>query len=271
MIEDPDLRPDESWGEDALGPPDACRVIGYFPCTIHLKAKLEVLEKRLQDLEKDTGIDCRVDYARIDQEDWAESWKAFFWPERITQHITVKPTWRSYEPQPGETVVEIDPGMAFGTGTHPTTAMCIRLIEQYVRKGDAFLDVGVGSGILMAVAAKLGAGFLCGIDSDDIAAGIAEKNLVVNRVSRQQFVLKTGNLLEGVSERFELIVANILSREILALLEDVPMRLSDDGVFICSGIIEKNSERILSKIKTQQLNILEILKDTGWVAIACRR
>ncbi len=271
VIDDPALSPDEAWGEDAAGPPDTCCVSGYFPDTRSSKEKLRSLEQRLRVMEKEFGFHCRIDYARIDEENWAESWKTFFWPEKITRRITVKPTWRSYEPEPGEVVVEIDPGMAFGTGTHPTTAMCIRLIEQYLKKGDTFLDIGTGSGILMIVAAKLGADTLCGIDNDEMAVEIAERNLVINNVPKKRFQLKTGDLLDGVKKRFDLIAANILSQEVLTLLDSVIMNLSATGMFICSGIIEKNSEGIIAKMKTQGFKILEIQKENEWVAIVSGR
>jgi ribosomal protein L11 methyltransferase len=267
VIDDPELMPEEAWGEDAVGPPESCCVSGYFADNRSSKEKLRSLEQRVRVMERKFGFHCRIDYKRIDEENWAESWKTFFWPEKISRHITVKPTWRSYEPGPEELVVEIDPGMAFGTGTHPTTAMCIRLIEQYFKKGDAFLDIGTGSGILMVVAAKLGADTLCGIDNDEMAVEIAERNLVINHVPQKRFQLKTGDLLNGVQARFDLIAANILSQEILSLLDSVVLNLSATGIFICSGIIEKNSQGIVAKMKARGLKILEIRKEEGWVAI----
>lgn len=267
VIDDPELKPDEAWGENAVGPPESCSVSGYFADALSSKEKIRSLEQRVHVMEKRFGFVCRITYTCIDEEEWAESWKAFFWPEKISRQITVKPTWRFYEPGPEEVVVEIDPGMAFGTGTHPTTAMCIRLIEQYLKKGDAFLDIGTGSGILMVVAAKLGAETVCGIDNDEVAAEIAERNLAINNVSRKRIQLKTGNLLNGIQKRFDLIAANILSKEILILLDAVLLNLSASGIFICSGIIEKNSPGIVAKMKALGLKILEIRKEEGWVAI----
>jgi ribosomal protein L11 methyltransferase len=271
VIEDPELIPDEAWGEDAVGPPDTCCVSGYFPDAGSTREKINSFEQRLRVMERDIGFHCKIEYRRIDEENWAESWKAFFWPEKITRQITVKPTWRSYEPGQGELVVEIDPGMAFGTGTHPTTAMCIHLIEQYLKNGDAFLDIGTGSGILMVAAAKLGAATVYGIDNDEMAVEIAEKNLFINNVPKERFQLKIGHLLDGVQERFDLVAANILSQEILILLDSVIKNLSATGIFICSGIIEKNCEGIVEKIKTQGFNLLEIRKKNGWVAIVSGR
>jgi ribosomal protein L11 methyltransferase len=271
VIDDPNLAPDDAWGEDAVGPPDSCAVSGFFPDVNTREENLMLLEQRVHNIEKEFGLQCRITYTRMDEADWAESWKEFFWPEKITSHIIVKPTWRSYAKGPGEIVIEIDPGMAFGTGTHPTTAMCIGLIEKYLKKGASFLDIGTGSGILMAVAAKLGADRLCGIDNDALAIEIAEKNLVLNQVSPNHFQLKTGDLLDGIQERFDLIAANILSQEILNVLDSVGLNLSALGIFICSGIIEKNSERIVRKTESLGFSILEKKTKEGWVAIVAGR
>jgi ribosomal protein L11 methyltransferase len=259
--------PDEAWGEDAVGPPESCGVSGYFADTRSSKEKLRFLEQRIRVMEREFGFRCRIDYTRINEENWAESWKAFFWPEKISRHITVKPTWRSYEPGPEEVVVEIDPGMAFGTGTHPTTSMCIRLIEQYLKHGDTFLDIGTGSGILMVVAAKLGADKLFGIDNDEMAVKIAARNLAINNVPQNRFQLKTGDLLNGIQDRYDLIAANIFSQEILNLLDSMVLNLSATGIFICSGIIEKNRPAIVAEMKARGFKILEIRKEKGWVAI----
>ena len=175
QIEDPELAPEETWGEGACIGPLQHAVIGFFPDTPQTADKLNELEKKIRSLEKTLGICCRKAFRQMDEEDWAESWKAFFWPQRITSRITVKPTWRDYNAESDEIVLEIDPGMAFGTGTHPTTALCITLIERHLSKGSTFLDIGTGSGILMVAAARLGAARLVGIDNDEIVLGIAKK------------------------------------------------------------------------------------------------
>jgi ribosomal protein L11 methyltransferase len=269
QIEDPDLEPEESWGEDACTVPSQHAVIGFFPDSSQTAERLNELEKEIRSLERHFGIRSRTEYKRIDEEDWAESWKAFFWPQRITSRITVKPTWREYKAEPDEIVLEIDPGMAFGTGTHPTTALCISLIEKYLFPGAAFLDVGTGSGILMVAAARLGAGKLIGIDNDAIALEIAEKNLRLNHINPLCFELKAGNLADDIDGRFNLIVANILSEAILQLLETCSRRMAAKGVFICSGICEDNGGHVLKKIRQQGLTILEELHEDGWVAMAC--
>jgi ribosomal protein L11 methyltransferase len=271
VIEDPELAPDEDWGEDGLGPYVSCCVSGYFPKTDSVNEKLALLENQIRDMEHRYGFKARVDYRRLDEENWADAWKAFFGPEKITDHITVKPTWRAYDSQPGETVVEIDPGMAFGTGTHPTTAMCIRLMEAYLRKGQHVLDIGVGSGILMVVAAKLGAVELYGVDTDADAIEIAANNLAINQVARQRFMLRTANLLEGVLKCYDVIVANLQKKEIMILLKDVPQKLAPKGIFICSGLIEKDYASVVAKMERNGWLVLKSLKENGWVAIAASR
>ncbi len=268
-IEDQGLEPDEPWGEGVPTGPLQQAVIGFFPDTPQTIHKLNELEKKIRSLEITFGFHSRKEYKQLDEEDWAESWKAFFWPQRITSRITVKPTWREYKAGSDEIVLEIDPGMAFGTGTHPTTALCITLMEKHLSPGATFLDVGTGSGILMVAAAKLGAGRLVGIDNDEIALGIADKNLQINHVSQACFELKAGNLADDIDGRFDLIVANILSKVILKLLGTIGRHLSSKGVLICSGIYQDNCGDVLKKMQQQGLTILQERHEDGWVAIAC--
>lgn len=269
VVDDPDLEPAEGWGEDAVHPPQVPGVTGYFADTREAAAKCKSLEAALRRLETSAGIQARVQYTRIDEQDWAEAWKEYFWPEKITDTIVVKPTWREYPASAQEIVLEIDPGMAFGTGTHPTTALCVRMIQTHLEPGDAFLDVGTGSGILMIAAAKLGAGEICGVDNDLVALTVAEENLLANRIDR--FQLLAGSLVDRVSRTFEIVAANILAEVILELLPAVTPLLKDSGVFIASGIIAAKKEAVLSGLKENGLTVIEVLEKEGWVAIAARK
>lgn len=268
-IEDPDLYPEEGWGKDACPVPLQHAVIGFFPETPQTPEKLNELEKKIQFLEKILGVHISKEFKHMDEEDWAESWKAFFWPQRITDRITIKPTWRDYIAESDELILEIDPGMAFGTGTHPTTALCIALIERYLSEGATFLDVGTGSGILMVAAAKLGAGRLVGIDNDEVALEIAEKNLRLNHIEQERFDLKAGNLADDIDGRFDVVVANILSHVIIKLLGTIGQHMSAKSVLICSGIYKDNCEDVLKTMQQQGLTLLEKRHEDGWVAIAC--
>jgi ribosomal protein L11 methyltransferase len=160
--------------------------------------------------------------------------------------------------------------MAFGTGTHPTTCMCITMIEKYLNTGDSFLDVGTGSGILMIAAAKLGAARVWGTDNDEIAVDIAWKNLMQNRIAKATFNVITGNFMEKVSARFDVVAANMTSKSILILLEDIKKVLVKKGIFICSGIIEEDKNYVINKMKNLGFEVIEILTKENWVSIACR-
>lgn len=245
---------------------EAC-VTGYFPLDERIDNQRHKLESALLKLKQEIKFDYQVDYSETAEEDWAESWKAFFKPERIGRRLVVKPTWELYESRPADVIIEIDPGMAFGTGTHPTTAMCLETIESYLKPGDSFLDLGTGSGILMIAAARLGAKRLVGIDKDPVAAEIAEKNMKRNDIPEEIYQVKTGNLTREIDERFDLIAANILTEVVLTLLDNLNEVVAENGTIILSGITE--SKRHMVHKKMAEKGILEVetrLRDS-WAAI----
>jgi ribosomal protein L11 methyltransferase len=269
-LEEPGMQPEEGWGDNAVEQPAHYSVSGFFPSTELSDLKKNTLRERLSLLESEQEIRSRVIYREMDEEDWAESWKEYFRPEKITDTIVVKPTWREYRPAKQEIVIEIDPGMAFGTGTHPTTALCVRMIEKYLKPGDSFLDVGTGSGILMIAAAKLGAATVRGIDNDSVAVTVARDNLALNQISRQDGHVDCGNLIDTIDRTFRVVTANILSEVILVLLDDIRRVMAEDGILICSGIIEANAEAVITKMKSMGFAVLECLEKETWTAIAAR-
>lgn len=267
VVEGPEYEHEEGWiGKAEM--PEKDSVAGYIPMNELAEKRRTELEKRLMEMEKNFQAGHRVIYRTIDEEDWAESWKEYFWPEKIGGNIVVKPTWREYTPRPGETVIEIDPGMAFGTGTHPTTAQCVGMIEKYTKPGNSFLDIGAGSGILMIAAAKFGAEKLCGVDSDETAVEIARENLERNGVKPERFDVWTGNLADGISDKFDMVTANILSEVIVVLLDEIANVLKPGGVFICSGIIEENREKVFDKMNETDLKVIDVSTRESWVSIA---
>lgn len=270
VIDDPGLAPDEGWGNDAVGPPARHGVTGYFADTQQAVKQSRQLERRIAALSKRTGFVYDLEIRRINEEEWAESWKTFFGPEHITDSIVVKPTWREYSPDPGEVVLEIDPGMAFGTGTHPTTAMCVQQIEKYLETGASFLDVGTGSGILMLAAARLGSKNLLGIDKDEIAVRVAAANMLQNGIDPATYRFNVGNLAESVKERFGFITANILFGVILELLDTIHNNLEKNGFLVCSGILGRNEKAVTDKMVSQGYDILEVLTCQEWVCITGR-
>ena len=269
-LEEPGMEPEEGWGDDAVALPAHYSVSGFFPFPELTEDKKTILLETLSQLAAEYEIQSRVVYRELDEEDWAESWKAYFWPEKITDQIVVKPTWREYQPTNQELIIEIDPGMAFGTGTHPTTALCIQMIEKYLKPGDSFLDVGTGSGILMVAAAKLGATPVWGVDNDSMAVKIAEDNLLLNNIRRPDFHLACGNLVDAVDRKFQVITANILSEVILLLLDDIRQVMQKNVLLICSGIIDDNAQTVMAKMNAMGFTVLECREKDKWVAIAAR-
>jgi len=270
IVEDPAVDPAEDWAEDAVGRAECNAVTAYLPEDSQAEMRCRTLENKLLRLKKKSGLISRVSYKKRDEEDWAHAWKAYFWPQKISRRLVVKPTWREYQAASDEIVIELDPGMAFGTGTHPTTTLCAAMIEKYLHKGDCFLDVGTGSGILMIAAARLGAARVCGIDTDETAVQVAAANLKLNSIPPETFQVKTANLVDETSETYDMIAANILTHVILGLIVDIPRVLNPGGVFICSGIIEKKQPQVAEALQNNGFDVLETAVKEEWVAITAR-
>jgi len=270
VVDDPDLEPEEDWAEDAIGRPTQYAITGYFHKDSRADARCRTLEEKLIQLREKQDFFYRISYKELDEQDWAHAWKAYFWPQKISPHLVVKPTWRDYQAGRGEIVIELDPGMAFGTGTHPTTVLCLNMIERFLSPGDSFLDVGTGSGILMIAAAKLGAARLCGIDKDVLALDIAAENLLLNKVESARFDLKAGNLVDEINESYNFITANIFSHVIIELLKDLKRVLTDGGTFVCSGIIGENKSTVIFAMEDTGFEILETAVQEEWAAIVGR-
>jgi ribosomal protein L11 methyltransferase len=270
VIEDPSLEAGEEWAEDAVARPSRHAVLGYLAKDERLDRRCTELQKQIAGIGNRLGLVYRISYRELDEQNWAEAWKAFFWPHKIGRRMVVKPSWRDYHAGPDEIVIELDPGMAFGTGTHPTTHLSLQLIEAHLGRGAAFLDIGTGSGILMAAAGKLGAGVLAGSDRDELAVRIAAENLRRNGIGEGRCHLAQGMLAAPFKGPFDVVAANILTHIILELLDDIPRVLKKGGIFICSGIIAENRNMVVGKMKAMRFEVMEILEKEGWVAVAGR-
>jgi ribosomal protein L11 methyltransferase len=207
--------------------------------------KLRRFEQRIKEFQAVTGDGmekgtCAISWATVQDEDWSDNWKKYFHPEKVGGMIVIKPTWEDYTASPDDIVIELDPGAAFGTGTHPTTAMCIRELETLVRGGMRVFDVGTGSGVLSIAAAKLGATDVTAMDYDRTAVNVAEENIRQNRLDGQ---IKTGvsDLLKSFEGKADLIVANIIADIIIRLFDELDEHLAEHGQLLASGII---SERL---------------------------
>ncbi|MEE0741630.1 MAG: 50S ribosomal protein L11 methyltransferase [Emergencia sp.] len=205
-----------------------------------------------------------------DDTQWKDKWKEYFKPALISDSIVVKPTWESYENRDGKRVIEIDPGMAFGTGTHETTSLCVKMLEKYQEEGHKVLDVGCGSGILSIAAAMLGAEDVLGVDIDPVAVEVAEENIGLNHVektARAQY----GDLTKGVDYKADIVVANLMADLVMMLAEDAAKHMTDDGFFISSGILVEKEALVAEHLENRGYQIVEIKEDGGWCCIVAKK
>lgn len=252
--------------EDILADKEV-EVIGYLPMDEDLMKKLEELKQELSYLQVMLGnVRAEVNVTEVQEEDWANSWKAYFKPEKIGKRAVIKPSWENYEPKAGDLVIELDPGMAFGTGNHATTALCIKLLEDYVKPGMDVFDVGTGSGILSILAALLGARSVQALDYDTVAVEAAVGNVERNGL-KDIISVNRSDLLDKAQGQADVIVANIVADIIKRLIPDVPARLKEKGVFIASGIIDERKEDVIKTLLENNFQIIEIKEEAGWVAI----
>lgn len=203
-------------------------------------------------------------YAWVQEEDWANNWKAYFKPLRVGQRLVVIPSWETYDLQKGDVPIRLDPGMAFGTGTHATTALCLRQLERLVTPGARVLDVGTGSGILAIAARLLGAGHVTAIDTDPVAIQVARENAAKNGV---ELTISHGTIDQLPQEPYDLIVANIIASVIVDILPEVASRMAQGAKFLASGIIAERKQEVLDAMLATWLLPLEAREENGWVAI----
>ena len=214
------------------------------------------------------GIDAEPELIGVNEEDWANSWKAYYKPLHIGKRMVIVPAWEDYTPAAGEIIVRMDPGMAFGTGTHETTRLVIELLEQKVKAGARVLDVGCGSGILAICAKKLGAAACRAYDIDPVAVRVAREN--IKDSGEENVTCDVSDLLRGVDlagGKYDLICANIVADIIIRMAPDVGDYMKDDGVLLASGIITERAEEVMAAIRENGLTVAEVHEDNGWCAL----
>ncbi|HWQ61364.1 MAG TPA: 50S ribosomal protein L11 methyltransferase [Negativicutes bacterium] len=279
VIEDPELinsyRRSGIW--DYCGIPEqedtaTVTVKAYLPVDDNLDDKLRLFEEKVADLvrhdiDKGSGL---IRWHEVKEEDWANAWKEHFHPVRVGERLVVKPSWEDYPAGSDEIVIELDPGMAFGTGTHATTAMGLQLLEEVVRPGDTVFDVGTGSGILAVAAAKLGAGLVRAVDLDPVAVAVAGDNVAANAVG-DKVTVAAGDLLTGVEGRADVVIANIIADVIIRLVPDVPVRLNDGGFFLAGGVIADRLGDVTDAILAAGLTVDKVLEEGVWTTILARK
>lgn len=279
-IDDPDwieeCRQNGGWEFSDLPPAEeksGVRVVrAYFAQDEYLKERILAVQEGLEAMRQ-TGLDIGEGVLlewEIDEEDWAHGWKAYFKPIRVGQKLVVKPSWEEYTPQPDDVILELDPGMAFGTGTHPTTRLCMEALEKWLEPGMDVLDVGCGSGILAVAAAKLGASGVDALDIDPLSIKVTIENVHMNDV--ESIVrAKENDLLEGWTYPVDVIVSNIVADIIIRLSADVPKCLVEGGLWISGGIIDDRRKEVEKVVKEAGFKILEVMEEAGWCVIVARR
>lgn len=240
----------------------------YFSQEERPEEKIREIEEILRDIESESRP-IEIYSSEIEDRDWSENWKKFYKPTRIGRNIVIKPSWETYTRQEGDIVVEMDPGMAFGTGTHETTSMCTEALEKYLKKGDQVYDIGTGSGILAMVAAKLGAGQVLGVDFDPTAVRVARENVSFNRLE-DLVTIEEGDLFKMIQGRRNLIVANIMAEIIAGMAGDVVKYLRPGGIFISSGIITEKIGLVEGALVASGFEIIEIVKKNSWACIVAK-
>lgn len=244
----------------------------YLPVNGELEGRIQTLQQEIKALES-RGVNTApavLTTAELQDEDWSDTWKQYFHTEKPGERVVIKPTWEEYEPKDDEVVIELDPGAAFGTGTHATTSMCIRQLEKLVKPGMTVFDVGTGSGILSIISAKLGAINIQAVDYDDSVLKIVEENLEQNNVQDIISVAQS-DLMQNVHGKAELVIANIIADIIIRLFDQLDEHLEQGGTLLTSGIIEDRIEDVLAAAEKHGYGVVERLENKGWACITFKR
>lgn len=280
------------WYETPLNdiPEGQAIIKGYFGEDTDTDALVAAIRPRVEELREFDIDPGTVEYivATVDDEDWATAWKQYFKPIRISDKLTIKPTWEEYEAGPDERIIELDPGMAFGTGTHPTTSLCLQTLESVIRGGEEVIDVGTGSGILAIGACLLGAKSVLAVDLDPVAVSSAKENVSLNNLS-EKVEVRLSDLLGVIKEEsaggeqaaangtfrvsvpVDLVVANILAEIILMFVDDVYAALKPNGIYIASGIYKNKETDVEEGLIRHGFEIIEKRRDEDWIAIVARK
>lgn len=225
---------------------------------LKIQEKLEFMSQFI-DVGKKT-----IQFNVVNGEDWATSWKKYYKPIRISDRVVIKPSWEEYEPKNDDVVIELEPGMAFGTGQHETTKLCSKFLERFIKKDDKVLDVGTGTGILSIIAKKLGAKEVLAVDIDPVCAKVAKENSEKNNVE----ISVSCGVLEDVKEgNFDVVVANIIANVIIDFANKLDFYVKKDGYFIASGIIKERKEEVIKAVESNGFKLIECMQDKDWVAM----
>ncbi|MBU8565571.1 50S ribosomal protein L11 methyltransferase [Virgibacillus pantothenticus] len=250
-------------------PEEGVYIKAYLPINSFLGETVEEIKQAINNLmlyDIDLGRN-QITLSEVHEEEWATAWKKYYKPVKISKRITITPTWEDYQSvDTDEIIIELDPGMAFGTGTHPTTVLSIQALEQFLHKNDTVIDVGSGSGVLSIAAALLGATRVYAYDLDDVAVKSTVLNAKLNQLE-EKIIAKQNNLLDHVKVEADLIVSNILAEVIVRFIEEAWERLKFGGYFITSGITQSKKQLVKEHLEQQGFEIIQVNELEDWVSI----
>lgn len=282
VIEDPDelsqLSKEEFFwdyiDESMVGTSDGTVVIkAYLSSDSSLGEKLSLIKDKINWLKKrDLGVDLGsldIELTSVREEDWSNTWKKYYKPMKVSDRIVIKPSWETYNKKKGQVILTLDPGKAFGTGTHETTMLCMQAIDQYIRPDHSLIDIGCGTGVLSIGALLLGAKAATAIDLDGNAVEIARKNAQINKVL-DRMTLVHGNLLDEIEGSYDIVVANIIADVIIELSQYVTNYIKAGGLFISSGIIHERLDEVIEQIESVGLIIEKVAKMGEWAMVVSR-
>ncbi|MFP7169685.1 50S ribosomal protein L11 methyltransferase [Terribacillus sp. 7520-G] len=254
-------------------PAEGIFIKAYLPLNSFLNESVNEIKAAISNLSEyqiDIGAN-EVSVSEVDEEDWSTAWKKYYKPVKISEKFTIIPTWEDYTPVASdEVIMELDPGMAFGTGTHPTTVLSVQAIERFVKKGDIVIDVGSGSGVLSIAAVLLGAEHVHAFDLDEVAVNSTKINAELNQAA-DRITARPNNLLEGVEVEADVIVSNILAEIILKFTDDAYKLIKPGGLFITSGIISQKKNEVKEALTASGFDIVEVNEMEDWVAIIAKK
>ena len=242
-------------------------IAGYIIDNRFSGSKLKIINENLEkyaDENEDFGYEIYT--SRCSDDDWKDEWKKYFHTVKITDNIIIKPSWDSYEATGNEKIIEIDPGMAFGTGTHETTSLCVEFLEKYSNGRKKLLDIGCGSGILMLIGKKIGIDNVTGIDIDDKVEEVVKENFRKNDIF-ENFEIVIGNLVDNINDKYDIVVSNILVDVLIELLENIEKVLEKNAIVIFSGILKEKEEEFVEKTGLYKLKNIDRNEKNNWVSL----
>ncbi|MGI5921055.1 MAG: 50S ribosomal protein L11 methyltransferase [Syntrophomonadaceae bacterium] len=243
-------------------------VKAYFP---EDKNIMDELDSSLEKVQENFGTKCQLIIDEVRDEDWQNSWKKYYHTFKVGNRLVIKPAWEEYQAGDNEVVIDIDPGMAFGTGIHASTRFCLLFMDKYLKGGEKVIDAGCGSGILSIAAAKLGAASVFAMDVDDVAVKIARENIRLNG-TEDRIQVEEGNIIEFLkAHQPDLVFANITAEVIVLLIPEVAKYLRPGGYLFGSGIVEPRWPGVKKQLLDHGFDIEEVLHDVDWIGVAARK